>query len=382
MSDSQSEPESYHERSSGYGGEFSEGDLTSDSGGETPPGTSDPEVEGLDVGALYSEELRYLGQLDLEGQYHEGEGDLNLDSEDPDLDSDMESEPADDEAHLVQLMLGHMTMEESGMGGEEDAWNPDLARLVGETAGEAQPPPEEDDSADGDSDNFSESHLFADDADSDGPPLSSDAATDQEEGEWASIRHQGHWLEAHPQSDEWNPANPDDRPIRPAGERLLRAFDGHHPLFLDDDDDNEDTLGSRLAFEDALLSVDGMEDVTDPDSEFEENEGLNDVGAQEILRRAREDTDRPGMDAEELNRIPIYRYDGAEAKDCSICLMGMEEGQEATMLPCTHLFHYTCIMRWLARSRKCPFCRSEVTNPPPQDGSPTLVHDQDGNPVF
>ena len=47
--------------------------------------------------------------------------------------------------------------------------------------------------------------------------------------------------------------------------------------------------------------------------------------------------------------------------ECSVCLEGMRAGQEVVQLPCAHSFHRPCVVRWLARSRRCPYCRDDVS---------------------
>jgi hypothetical protein len=45
---------------------------------------------------------------------------------------------------------------------------------------------------------------------------------------------------------------------------------------------------------------------------------------------------------------------------CSVCLGPLEVGDQARMLPCTHVFHRDCIDKWLERSTKCPADNLEV----------------------
>lgn len=46
---------------------------------------------------------------------------------------------------------------------------------------------------------------------------------------------------------------------------------------------------------------------------------------------------------------------------CSICLDDMKE-IEAVCLPCGHIFHTECAMKWLTkRSQCCPLCKRQVT---------------------
>ncbi|KAL2253682.1 uncharacterized protein LOC105168666 [Sesamum indicum] len=55
--------------------------------------------------------------------------------------------------------------------------------------------------------------------------------------------------------------------------------------------------------------------------------------------------------------------DGASmlAKEsCSICLEGFSNGGRGTRLPCSHMFHENCILRWLRENHVCPLCRYEL----------------------
>ena len=42
---------------------------------------------------------------------------------------------------------------------------------------------------------------------------------------------------------------------------------------------------------------------------------------------------------------------------CPICLLEYAEGDELRSLPCTHVFHKSCIDSWLLNSASCPSCR-------------------------
>ncbi|KAL1538348.1 hypothetical protein AAHA92_27104 [Salvia divinorum] len=46
---------------------------------------------------------------------------------------------------------------------------------------------------------------------------------------------------------------------------------------------------------------------------------------------------------------------------CSICLEAMQVGDVALRLPCEHVFHGECILRWLRRTQACPLCRRRIT---------------------
>ncbi|KAL5820070.1 hypothetical protein ACOSQ4_023912 [Xanthoceras sorbifolium] len=46
--------------------------------------------------------------------------------------------------------------------------------------------------------------------------------------------------------------------------------------------------------------------------------------------------------------------------DCSICLESIGVGEVVARLPCSHLYHTTCITRWLHKKPSCPLCRAPV----------------------
>lgn len=45
---------------------------------------------------------------------------------------------------------------------------------------------------------------------------------------------------------------------------------------------------------------------------------------------------------------------------CSICLCEYSENEEATLYPCSHLFHSTCSDAWLKFQSECPICRQPL----------------------
>jgi hypothetical protein len=46
--------------------------------------------------------------------------------------------------------------------------------------------------------------------------------------------------------------------------------------------------------------------------------------------------------------------------ECAICLQDLLVGAEAAKLPCSHVYHCGCIVKWFDRSNQCPLCRSQV----------------------
>lgn len=52
--------------------------------------------------------------------------------------------------------------------------------------------------------------------------------------------------------------------------------------------------------------------------------------------------------------------DSCESSSCAICLGDLRMGSYATRMPCQHVFHVKCIVKWLNSSHYCPMCRFEM----------------------
>ena len=55
-----------------------------------------------------------------------------------------------------------------------------------------------------------------------------------------------------------------------------------------------------------------------------------------------------------------------EHPECSICLMEIANGQNTILLPCGHMFHDTCVTKWLKMHNTCPLCRYELQSNNPE----------------
>lgn len=49
-----------------------------------------------------------------------------------------------------------------------------------------------------------------------------------------------------------------------------------------------------------------------------------------------------------------------ENHQCAICIDDFEINQMVKLLPCTHLYHSNCILRWLDLHKSCPICRCNL----------------------
>ncbi|CAH2033857.1 unnamed protein product [Thlaspi arvense] len=64
--------------------------------------------------------------------------------------------------------------------------------------------------------------------------------------------------------------------------------------------------------------------------------------------------------ATEVDKLEKRKVSGEEMDElepCAICQEGMFLGDEATRMPCSHVFHATCIESCLQRDYICPLCR-------------------------
>ncbi|KAG2294011.1 hypothetical protein Bca4012_004871 [Brassica carinata] len=67
------------------------------------------------------------------------------------------------------------------------------------------------------------------------------------------------------------------------------------------------------------------------------------------------------------NRTPTLKYESfcrckkQEDSECSVCLSKFEEDSEVNKLKCGHLFHKTCLEKWIDYwSITCPLCRTPL----------------------
>merc|ERR1711935_1258033 len=55
-----------------------------------------------------------------------------------------------------------------------------------------------------------------------------------------------------------------------------------------------------------------------------------------------------------LEIVPIEKLSSKATEPCSICHEPMVPGEQCRRLPCFHLFHRTCIDKWLRLKGTCP----------------------------
>ncbi|KAL2453961.1 E3 ubiquitin ligase BIG BROTHER [Abeliophyllum distichum] len=73
-----------------------------------------------------------------------------------------------------------------------------------------------------------------------------------------------------------------------------------------------------------------------------------------------------GLSEDLISRLPSFKYKTGffskkrKKEECVICFAEYRNGTRLTTLPCTHIYHSECIVRWLKLNKKCPVCQKEV----------------------
>ncbi len=93
----------------------------------------------------------------------------------------------------------------------------------------------------------------------------------------------------------------------------------------------------------------------------------------EIVRRNREDTERKKNHPtkkevlDKLKKFPMStkyckKINGNkfEFPQCCICLNDINKNEKTVLLPCGHMFHWDCCLKWLQSKNTCPVCRFEL----------------------
>ncbi|KAH6565620.1 hypothetical protein BASA62_007120 [Batrachochytrium salamandrivorans] len=58
--------------------------------------------------------------------------------------------------------------------------------------------------------------------------------------------------------------------------------------------------------------------------------------------------------------LPPSQDDDSHSNLCSICLDGLHGSADLSLMPCGHIYHRPCILKWLKESNMCPYCRFEL----------------------
>lgn len=88
-------------------------------------------------------------------------------------------------------------------------------------------------------------------------------------------------------------------------------------------------------------------------------------------------TDSTEPDKTKTEPMQTFTVEG-DIGDCSICLETFQKGETFRRLPCSetvnHMFHVTCIDKWLENHTTCPTCRAVVREEQPLDWAVGVLH--------
>ena len=104
----------------------------------------------------------------------------------------------------------------------------------------------------------------------------------------------------------------------------------------------------------------------------------------ERLEREKEETEKKLLNKEINKKYDIIKNDlpvpffldgtqlekltNSKNEKCLICLELFKQSCQVLYLPCLHLFHSTCIMRWLLSNTKCPICKVDYRGIDKEEG--------------
>lgn len=75
----------------------------------------------------------------------------------------------------------------------------------------------------------------------------------------------------------------------------------------------------------------------------------------------------------------VFIYNGESLDTCAVCLDSIRNNTIVRKLnACNHMFHISCIDRWVANNNKCPLCRTNI-NVTPRPNEHEHEHDNDNN---
>jgi len=63
--------------------------------------------------------------------------------------------------------------------------------------------------------------------------------------------------------------------------------------------------------------------------------------------------------SEAMEQCPTLHYEEVPERcsECCVCKNSFEKNSNILMLPCTHIFHKTCVTDWFRIKNTCPMCR-------------------------
>ena len=99
------------------------------------------------------------------------------------------------------------------------------------------------------------------------------------------------------------------------------------------------------------------------EEEYEDNENDND-NEEENEEDLESFNKKKNMFIAELDEFQfkhLKKYSALKEDKCPICLQKYKSADIIKEFPCKHIFHKTCISKWLKKSNVCPICKHDLT---------------------
>ena len=104
---------------------------------------------------------------------------------------------------------------------------------------------------------------------------------------------------------------------------------------------------------------DENDDFDFEDDEYEENENNEENEEDdELFMRKRE---QYILELDEFQYKHLKKYSALKEDKCPICLQKYKSSDIIKEFPCKHIFHKSCIFKWLKKSNVCPLCKHDIT---------------------
>ena len=99
------------------------------------------------------------------------------------------------------------------------------------------------------------------------------------------------------------------------------------------------------------------------EEEYEENENNEENEENEedrdLFMRKREQFI---LELDEFQFKHLKKYSALTEDKCPSCLQKYKSADIIKEFPCKHIFHKTCIFKWLKTSNVCPLCKHDITD--------------------
>jgi hypothetical protein len=93
------------------------------------------------------------------------------------------------------------------------------------------------------------------------------------------------------------------------------------------------------------------------DDEDEENEGGEEDEEDIFIKKRNQFI----LELDEFQFKHLKKYSALKEDKCPICLQKYKSADIIKEFPCKHIFHKSCIFKWLKTSNVCPLCKHDIT---------------------